>query len=950
MKPERWQQIENVFNAALACPPRERAALLVKTCGGDEALRREVESLLDQHERTGGFRNRPPWQAAPIVTEQETSAGEPSADAAEQSRTTGDLAGRRVGRFAVRARLGKGGMGEVYLADDTKLKRRVALKRVPPRLRSDEQYRRRLLKEAERASGLDHEHIAAIYDVLEAEGDTFLVMEYVEGLTLHERLRKPLSVEECLSIATQCAEALAAAHEKGIVHHDVKPDNIMLTPKGRVKILDFGIARHLPGPETSTTSENTGPDTFRGTPAYMSPEALLAKEPDARSDIFSLGVVLYEALAGRHPFLSESFIATGDRILHETPAPLRRFNRQVPAELERIITGMMAKEPAERIASAESLLAELRSVELEAARPRGLDLSWATRTTRRKAATAAVSVAAVLALVLLAFPAIIRQLRRAPTPIASPQQRQLAVLPAVALDSDPATAAFATDLTARLNDGLARLIQRYSFHATSANQVREKQVSTPEEALKEFGASLVLETSVEQSGGNIRVSYLLTDAPTQRQLRGDTIAGPATDPGALKDEAARRVLAALELELAARESDFARAYGTSQPAAYDYFWRGRRLLLDFQEPKNVEAAITVFKYALEKDPQFAIAHAGLGEAYLRRYEESKDPVWVPRALEACRSAVLNGSELPHGHACLGMVYNDTGKYEEAITAFGRALSLDPNYVEALQGQAHAYEMLRRPEEAEEIFRRALRLRPGYWGGYRDVGQFYNRQGRYADAATMFQREIELAPENPWGYVSLGGMYYQQGRWEEARALFEKSLAVRPTYEAYNNLATVYFFKERNYAKAAQMFEKVLEFNDKDYSVWGSLAATYYWAPGERTKARAAYERAVKMAEERRAVNPRDPQLLGDLADYYAMLGRREKALPLLQEALALAPNDVQLMFNAGDTYEQLGRREESLNLIGKALRSGYPIEFVERSPGLAKLRADPRFQKLRTNP
>jgi len=452
---------------------------------------------------------------------------------------------------------------------------------------------------------------------------------------------------------------------------------------------------------------------------------------------------------------------------------------------------------------------------------------------------------------------------------------------------------------------------------------------------------------VEQSEGSIRAAYLLIDTATRRQLRGDTITAPPVDPLELKDEVASKALGALEAELATRETDFARAYGTSKPAAYDYFWRGRRLLLDYQEPKNVEAAIAVFNHALEGDPQFALAHAGLGEAYLRRYEESKDSMWVSRALEACRSAVLNGLELPHGHACLGMVYNDTGKYEEAVTAFGRALTRDPNYVEAVQGQAHAYEMLRRPEQAERTYRQALRLRPGYWGGYRDVGQLYYRQGRYAEAAAMYQRVIDLAPENPMGYVGVGGMYYQQSRWKEARALFEKSLTVRPTYEAYNNLATLSFYEEKDYSKAARMFEKVLEFNDKHYLAWGNLAAAYYWAPGERPKSRTAYERAAKMAEEQRVVNPRDPRLLCDLADYYAMLGKRQQALSLLEEALALAPNDVQLMFSAGDTYEQLGRRDESLKWIGKALERGYPIEEVERSPGLAKLRADPRFELLR---
>ncbi len=935
MTPERRRQIENLYHAALERPPGERAALLQKTCSGDEALRRDVEALLVQHRRTGA--------AGEAVTTDGTSWS-----SSDPSQSIGGLAGKMVGRFAVRSQLGKGGMGEVYLAEDTMLKRRVALKRVPPGLRSDEQYRRRLLKEAEKASGLDHEHIAAIYDALESGGDTFLVMEYVEGVTLRERLRRPLGVGECVSVARQCAEALAAAHEKGIIHHDVKPENIMLTAKGRVKILDFGIARQLPSPEAPTTSESASPGALRGTPAYMSPEALLGNEPDARTDIFSLGVVLYETLAGRHPFLAESFVATSDRILHERPVSLRRLNRRVPAKLERLITRMLAKDPAERVASAEHLLEDLRQVEADTARPRRLDLAWATRTAGRRTATVVIFTALVSVLLAVFGPAVLRNFRRNPAPSGLPQQRRLAVLPPVAVDGSPATASFTGNLAAGLNTGLARLIERYSLQVISAAEIRAKNVTTPEEALKEFGAGLILETSVEQSKGDLRVAYFLMDAATRRQLRGDTITEPAGGAD-FSGDAATRILASVESELAARESDWARSYGTSQPAAYDYFWRGRLFLLDYQDPKNVESAIAVFKYALERDPQFALAHAGLGEACLRRFEETKDPGWVPQALQACRSAVLNGPELPHGHACLGMVYNDTGRYEEAITAFGRALSLDPNYVEALQGQARAYEMLRRPEQAEQTYRQALRLRPGYWGGYRDIGQLYYRQGRYAEAAAMFQRVIDLAPENPKGYISLGGMDYQQGRWEEARALFEKSLTVRPTYEAYNNLATLYFFQVRNYTKAARMFEKVLEFNDTNYFVWGNLAAAYYWAPGERGRAPATYERAARMAEEQRAINPRDPKLLCDLADYYAMLGKRQKALPLLQDALALAPNDVQLMFSAGDTYEQLGRRDESLTLIGKALQHGFPLEVVERSPGLAKLNADPRFVAMSKN-
>ena len=217
-----------------------------------------------------------------------------------------------MGRFRIGERLGKGGMGEVYRAEDTKLKRTVALKRLAPSLRADSLYRHRFLEEAERASRFSDAHVAAVYDVLEEQGEIFLILEYVEGQNLRQRLREPLSLDEFFTIAIQCAEALVSAHRQGIVHCDIKPENIMLTSAGQVKILDFGVAKHLPRSDQSSTVDRAG--TFAGTPAYMSPEVLLEQAPDGRADVFSLGVVFYEVLTGQHPFMAGSFVATTDRI------------------------------------------------------------------------------------------------------------------------------------------------------------------------------------------------------------------------------------------------------------------------------------------------------------------------------------------------------------------------------------------------------------------------------------------------------------------------------------------------------------------------------------------------------------------------------------------------------------------------------------------------------------
>jgi len=279
----------------------------------------------------------------------------PAADAAADS-----LAGTTVGRFAISKRLGAGGMGQVYSAEDTTLKRFVAIKRMAPDPSSTAEDRKRLLKEAQRASALNHPNVGAVYDVVEHGGELWVVMEYVEGETLRRRLKRPISSEEFFTITAQCCEGLQAAHEKGIIHGDIKPENIMITPGNRVKILDFGVARRSwsSKPDDATKSMETM-KAAGGTPAYMAPEVLLQKPDDGRSDIFSLGLVFYEMLGGEQPFQSDSLATTVARIVHVEPPPLKN----VPGPLAGVISRSMAKDPEARYASASALLEDLRRVQ-----------------------------------------------------------------------------------------------------------------------------------------------------------------------------------------------------------------------------------------------------------------------------------------------------------------------------------------------------------------------------------------------------------------------------------------------------------------------------------------------------------------------------------------------------------------------------------------------------------
>ena len=395
-----------------------------------------------------------------------------------------DLTGTSVGRFVIRGRLGIGGMGQVYGAEDTTLKRQVAIKRMAARLRLDPHDRKRFLKEAERASALNHPNIAGIYDVVEDKGEILLVMEYIEGATLRQRLTQPISPEEFFDIAAQCGEGLEAAHEKGIVHGDIKPENIMLTPTHRVKILDFGVAKRFSrSPSDATESLQGMSGSFGGTPAYMAPEVLLQKPLDGRADIFALGLVFYEMLGGRQPFLTDSFGATLDRVLHEEPPPLSQVKSNVPEALSNIIGRMLAKDPAERYATARDLLVDLRAVQggsqltvLKTRRP---------PPRRRVPAWSVVLAIVVLVAVLLSIPSIRHRLSgwlaRTQTKQESsgakilPQAKNVAVMPFQPVEGDPQLTMFGNGLVETLTAKLTALSDNHPLQVISATEVGSEE-------------------------------------------------------------------------------------------------------------------------------------------------------------------------------------------------------------------------------------------------------------------------------------------------------------------------------------------------------------------------------------------------------------------------------------------------------------------------------------------
>lgn len=837
-------------------------------------------------------------------------------------------AGTLISRYKIIEKIGSGGMGEVYLAEDSELKRKVALKFLPLQYASDESLKTRFKREAQAAAGLSHPNIIHIYEVLEYQGRPFFAMELVEGRSLRVVINsEELSLHQMLDVAAQICEGLNEAHEAGVVHRDIKPSNILIDKKGRVLVVDFGLAR-IEGEDKLTKTGST-----LGTIGYMAPEQVEGKEADQRSDIFSVGVVLYEMLTGRQPFRRGNEAASLRAIVDDTPEPVARFKADVPEGVQQIVDKALEKNRETRYQHIDDLLADLKRVkrDMKPAPP---------PSPRRRLYPWLLGVLGVVIVVLLAWLLI-------PEPV--PAQKHLVVLPFTNVGNLPTNQAFCDGLMETVTSKLTQLeLPQGPLWVVPSSEVRKQEVTSPSEARRAFGVTMAVTGSVQRLSNKVRrITLNLVNAKTERQLRSEVIDDSLANVSALQDSTVIILAGMLQLKVQPEQERALTAGRTTVAEAYDLYLQGRGyLLLREERAENIDTAIALFVQALEEDTRYALAYAGLGEAYWRKYEASKETQWVENAIENSQRAVELNDQLAPVHVTMGLIHHGTGRYEEAIEEFQQALKLDPVSHEGYRGLAKAYAALNQMEKAEATYQRVIELKPDYWAGYFDLGSFYWRQGRLEDAEKVLNETVTLWPDSAIAYDNLGAFYLFLGRWNEARTTWERSLEIYPNYGAYSNLGALYYM-ERHYADAARMYEKALQLDERDYQVWVNLASAYDQMPGEGEKALAAYQRAIQMAEEKRKVNPRDPMLLSHLAECYVTIGERSRALSLVQQALALAPDNIEIMVRAGLVYEQSGERDAALEWIGKALKNGFLIAQIKSLPDLQQLLADPRFEGLR---
>jgi eukaryotic-like serine/threonine-protein kinase len=677
--------------------------------------------------------------------------------------------GASLAQFRIVSRLGAGGMGEVYLAEDTRLGRRVALKILPAEVTRDPERSApgtlRLLQEAKAASVLNHANVATVYEIGEAEGVSFIAMEYVEGEPLTIRIAgHPLEAPEIVRLGIQAADALDEAHSKGVTHRDIKPANIMITPKGQVKVLDFGLAKiNAPGAQNGATENLTQPGMVMGTAKYMSPEQALGRSVDHRTDIFSLGVVLYEMATGRLPFEGATAPQTLDRILHAPPEPISRIS----PELERIVRKCLEKDRERRYQSARELRVDLRNLERDSdsvtAAPPPPGISKKHHWSGLRYTVTGVAIVLVLGSLLL-----LHQGDRADV------IESIAVLPFVNGTGNPDTDYLSDGITDSLINSLAQLPKLRVTARSLVFRYKGKDPD-PQKAGRDLKVRAVMTGRVVQRGDSLGIQTELMDVDAGTQLWGQQYNRKLADVLAVQEEIAKEISEKLRLRLTGEEQKRLTKRYTENVEAYQAYLRGRYHLYRYTAD-GVKRGIEFLNRAIELEPNYAPAYAGLAEAYsLHAGSFLVSSEALPKAWSAAAKALELDDGLAEAHNALGMVkYLFEWDWTGAEREYQRAIEQNPNYATAHDQYGFYLVLMGRNEEGHREVKRAVELDPLSPAFQADLGEVFRFARRPDQAIEQYQKSIQMDPNFWLAHTLLGFVYGDKGNFSAAFAAVEKA--------------------------------------------------------------------------------------------------------------------------------------------------------------------------------
>lgn len=889
MNEGRKQQVDVLFHQALSHPPEARAAFLAEACAGDEALRREVAALLAYDHPTDSFLEAPALAlAARKLTDE--SAADQSSGSSDASTVRLPAAPSQLGPYKLERPIGKGGMGEVHLALDTRLQRKVAIKFLPAEFTNSKERVRRFAQEARTVSALNHPNILVIYDIGEVTAETtsthYIVTEYVEGKTLRQKMTGAPQMElaEIIEVAIQVAAALAAAHEAGITHRDIKPENVMVRRDGLVKVLDFGLAK-LAEPsispinsEAATFIQNsTDTGVVLGTPRYMSPEQAHGEKVDGRTDIFSLGVMLYEMVAGRAPFVGATPSEILAAILRDEPPPLAENK---PRELRRILSKALQKNRATRYQTATELLADLKQCRAQLSTEKNsiptIDTSVVTspmRTAGNHQRRRFVLVTLVSLILIVAATVYFSFFRGRETAIDS-----LAVLPFVNVGASPDTEYLSDGVTDSLINRLSQLPRLKVMSRNSVFRYKGKDTDA-QVAGNALGVRAVLVGKVTQHGDDLSINVELVDVRDGSHLWGEQYTYKVSNLLPVQTDLARDVSQQLRLKLSRVEQQQLAKRGTNNPEAYELYLKGRYYKNSLDRKKQ-EKAIEYLQEAIAKDARFALPYAELVGVYVNGMTGvgATYPISSKEALQKAKEAAAKAVELDDTLAEVHLSLAHIARvfewdWKTAEREYQRAIELTPNFTEAHHFYAHYLVLQGRFEEALAESLRALAFDPFDVGMNFHLGWFYYRTRQDEKAVEQLKKTLEMDPNYSGAHGVLGLIYGEQGRYPEAFAELQKNQELKG-------------FDLRGY--------------------WGRI---------------------------------------------YALAGRRDQAQKLLAQLLAETqlPNKHVSPYHIAIIYASLGEKEQAFAWLDKAIdeRDGQLSD-----PGLKvdrvfdSLRSDPRFADL----
>ena len=854
MTPERWQKIQFLLQAALELNSFERDGFLARECAGDDALRQEVESLLASAADAHRFLDTNAMEDAAALFDDEEFSPTP---------------GRQIGAYLIQGKLGEGGTGEVYLAQDTRLGRKVAVKLLDPGFIDDGVSRNRFLREARLASSLDHPNICTIHEVGDAEGRPFIAMQYVEGRTLRDVIGgRPLALASLLSIGLQVAEAIAAAHAHQIIHRDIKPGNIIVTPQGGVKVLDFGLAKLLEKDAAETETHLTVTGAIMGTPAAMSPEQARGERADHRSDIFSFGVVMYQMATGQIPFIGRTRADVISGLLRDAHTPAADLNKDLPLRLSQVIDHALAKDPDDRYQSIPEMIADLRQVVAEAG---GVDQLFSSSGASRPVPLVPIRnqssfgkfnqlipkrwlppllALLIVALAGLAFVALRSWSKARVIPATNSAQTEtrssfqsIAVLPfkpLVTRSRDEVLEMGMADTLINKLSSMNRIIVRPINAVRKYSGLEQDAVA----AGREQRVDIVLDGSIQKSADKVRVTVRLIKVADGSQLWTESFDEKFTDIFAVQDRVSEEVVGLLAVKLTGQEQSLLAKRHTENAEAYELYLKGRYHLNRLTDDGFVKGR-EYFQQAIDRDPNYALAYAGLADSYnrLSGFNTLAPNVGFPKARAAAVRALELDDRLAEAHTILGSVnlFYDWD-WPGAERGFKRAIDVNPGYADAHQMYGYYLVAMQRYDEALNEMRRAQDLDPLSLEKIAAIGEVFYYRRDYDKAIEQYRKALEMDPNSGFSHWALARAYTERSMYDDAIGSLQKAIAL--SGDSPDEPASLSYA----YARAGKIPEarKVmddLENRAKRTYISPSVVAIMYAGLGDRDKAFALLDKA-----------------------------------------------------------------------------------------------------------